>query len=280
MKRTAYFLVFILLLATASMVLAEGDDFGGDDLAYVVSATAQFGVLNTETGDFRLIGTTPSVLSGLARGPQGVLYSLDANNNLITINPVNGTTIFVVVVGNTGLPVQTNGNITLMTSLGKGKLFAVDPNNIVYSINHSTGLATRIGSTGIPVPDFTNCVTGNSLAGAEGHLYFTFIVDNNDPNTCDTPAPSRLYRIDPHTGKATLVGPTGADAPIVGSAFIDDTLFGFTFGGAVNQPTNKILAIDLETGAAEFVVNQGANLDPVFGGVPRFRHRSRREREE
>ncbi|PZR76723.1 MAG: hypothetical protein DLM73_01795 [Chthoniobacterales bacterium] len=259
MKRMAYFLVLVLFLATTSMALAK--DHG--DLAYAVSASAQFGVVNPETGGFTLIGTTSSALSGIALGPHDVIYGLDANNNLVIINPANATT---TVVGNIGLPVQSNGNVTLMTSLGKGKLFAVDPNNDLYSINSQTGLATKIGSTGIPVPDFANGdVTANSLAGAEGYLYLTWAVDNNAGVSI---TPSTLYRIDSHTGKAIAVGLTDADnAAIVGSGFIDDTLYGFTFGAPDNQP-NRILSIDLETGAATVVTNQAANLDPVFGAIP------------
>ena len=305
MKRTTYFLGFLLVacsgpsrspipvLDTTSMALADGDAApppgsseeaarepfrgGGDDLAYVVSSTAQFGVVNPETGDFRLLGNMPSVLSGLALGPKKVIYGLDADNNLVSVDP-NGTN---TVVGKTGLPVQADGNVTLITSLGEGRLFAVDPNNDLYSINRANGLATKVGSTGISVPDFNNCVTGNGLAGAEGHLYFTFEVDDNNPNSCATTAPSALYRINPHSGEATRVGPTGADAPIVGLGFIDDTLYGFTFGMPVNQ-RNKILAIDLETGKATFVNNQAADLDPVFGAIraPRPRHHSRGQRED
>ncbi|GAC1537096.1 MAG: hypothetical protein NVS2B9_03120 [Myxococcales bacterium] len=259
-----------MFAATSAVRANDRDD---DDLAYVVSATAQFGVVNPETGGFTPVGKTTSVLSGLALGPDRMLDGLDADNNLVTIDPATAVT---AVVGNIGLPVQPDGNVTLLTSLGKGRLFAVDPGNDLYSINPWTGRATRIGPTGIPVPDFINCVTGNSLSGAEGELYFTFQVDDNAPHICGTRSPSRLYRIDPHTGRAVLVGATGAGAPIVGAGFIDETLYGFTFGGAVNQP-NKIYAIDLETGAAEFVADQAVTLEPVFGAfaVSRVHHRSR-----
>ena len=272
MKRTACLTSLILFIVATPKVRAGEND--GDDLAYVASATAQFGVVNAETGAFTPIGKTTSVLSGLALGPDHSLEGLDADNNLVTIDPATAAT---TVVGNVGLPVQPDGNVTLLTSLGRGRLFAVDPDNVLYSINPWTGHATRIGSTGIPVPDFTNCVTGNSLSGAEGELYFTFEVDNNDPNLCGTPSPSRLYRIDPHTGKATLIGATGAGAPIVGAGFIDDTLYGFTFGGAVHQ-SNKIYSIDLETGVAQFVANQSVTLEPVFAAfsVARVRHHTRR----
>lgn len=261
MTRITYFLVFVLLLGTTSIALASGDD-GGADLAYAVSATAQFGVVTPETGDFHLVGITTSVLSGLALGPKQVIYSLDAANNLVNVNPATATT---TVIGNTGLPVSANGNVTLITFLGKGLLFAVDPNNDLYSLNLATGLATKIGATGIPVPDFVNCVTGNSLAGANGHLYFTWQVDDMT-GLCQSITPSTLYRINPYTGAAGSVGATGAAAPIVGAGFIDDTLYGFTFGLPVNLP-NQILALDLVTGNATLVHNQAANLDSVFGAI-------------
>jgi hypothetical protein len=254
------------LLAIAALAMAStlsADDNRADDRAYVASASGQFGTANTRTGQFIPMGFTPEVLSGLAIGPKKTLYGLDAGNNLVSINP---QTAAATVVGNIGLPVVTNGNVTLFTSLENGKLFALDPSNKLYSINPSTGHATLIGSTGVPVPNFDtcNCVTANSLTGAEGHLYFTFEVDDLASGKPTTP--SALYRIDSFTGAATRIGATHADAPIVGAGFIDGGLYGFTFGMPVNQP-NKILHIHIETGAATFVTNQVANLDAVFGAA-------------
>jgi hypothetical protein len=251
----------ISLLAIASTLFAADDRAVAQ--AFVASASGQFGTANPTTGQFVLIGFTPKVLSGLGIGPKKAIYGLDADNNLVT---VNRKTAAATVVGGIGLPVQPNGNVTLFTSLGNGKLFAVDPFNKLYSINPSTGLAALIGSTGSPVPDFANCncVTANSLAGAEGHLYFTFEVDDLASGKPTTP--SALYRIDSFTAATNRVGATNAQAPIVGSVFIDRRLYGFTFGMPVNQP-NEILAIDIETAAATFVTNQAPSLDPVFGAT-------------
>jgi outer membrane protein assembly factor BamB len=255
-------LLTIVLLATVCILSADDDRRDGAR-AYVASASNQFGAANPNTGDFMLIGFTSSLLSGLAIGPQKAIYGLDADNNLVTINP---RTAMTKVVGNIGLPIVPNENVTLFTSLSNGKLFALDPSNKLYSINSSNGHAKLIGSTGIPVPNLStcNCVTANSLAGAEGHLYFTFEVVDLASGKSTTP--SALYRIDSYTGAATRVGPTHAHAPIVGSGFIDGTLYGFTFGMAVSQP-NQILAIDLETGTATFITNQASNLDVVFGAI-------------
>jgi hypothetical protein len=237
------------------------------DLLYATSGTGQFGLLNPQTGQFQLIFQTsePSdLLSGLASGPKDAIYGLDADNNLIIVHP---ETQKLTVVGNIGLPVQKGENVTLITSLGPQRLFAVDPFNDLYSIDSVTAQAERIGSTGIPPALEIECVSANSLTGAEGGLYLTWEVRNNEGMSCNSLAPSSLYRIDQDTGAATLVGETYADAPIVGAGFIDNTLYGFTLGKPVGTE-NNILAIDLQSGAANFVTQQDPTLDAVFGAVP------------
>lgn len=251
------------VLAITILAMASTLSAGEDERAFVASASGQFGMANARNGQFMLIGFTPKVLSGVAVGPKKALFGLDADNNLVSINPQSAA---VTVVGNIGLPVASNGNVTLFTSLENGKLFGLDPANKLYSVNPSTGHATLIGFTGVPAPNFAtcNCVTANSLAGAEGYLYFTFEVDDDASGKVTTP--SALYRIDSYSGVATRIGATHADAPIVGAGFIDDKLYGFTFGMPVKQP-NKIVHIDLETGAATFVTNQAPNLDSVYGAA-------------
>jgi hypothetical protein len=257
------FLVLALAAFSVRSVAAEGDD----DQAYVISASNQFGIVNVETGDFSLIGNTTSTLSGLGQ-VHGVLYGLDAANNLVTVNPANANT---TVVGNIGLP-PSGQNVTLLASLGH-RLYVVDPNNNLYRINPSTGAATLVGSTGIPAPDpnTCGCVTANSLAGGEGDLFFTWQV--NDDTNGHVLVPSTLYHIDTRTGHATAIGLTHSSGPIVGAGFVGDELYGFTFGLPVNLP-NQILELDTETGEAEFVADQSASLDPVFGAsdVRSLRH--------
>jgi len=251
--------IALLVLALAALSVRSVTAGEDDDQAYVISASNQFGIVNIETGHFKLIGNTPEPLSGLGQ-VHGVLYGLDADNNLITINPASATT---KVVGNIGLPVSPGGNVTLLASLGH-RLYAIDPNNNLYRINPSTGAATLVGSTGIAAPDFNTCgcVTANSLAGGEGGLFFTWeVVDDTSGSVL---VPSTLYRIDTKTGHATAIGPTDSSGPIVGAGFVGDELYGFTFGAAVSLP-NQILELDTETGKAEFVADQSASLDVVFG---------------
>jgi hypothetical protein len=261
-----------LLLAAAPLAAANGHE-QDDDLAYVISASGQFGALNLETGKFlQLNPNVPLSLVGLARGHHHTIYGLDAANNLVTLDPATGA---VTVIGNTGLPVGPGDSIALFASLADGALFAVDFQNFLWSVNPQTGVATEIGFTGIAVPpDFAacHCVQANGLAGAENELFFSWEVADDPQNRPVTPpspsdVPSTLYRINPHTAAVHKVGLTNTAAPIVGLGFVDDTLYGFTFGPAVGEP-NKILKISRGTGKARVVTDQDPSLDPVFAAIP------------
>src|ERR1700730_1427428 len=67
-----------------------------------------------------------------------------------------------------------------------------------------------------------------------------------------------------HTAAAHRVGLTNTAAPIVGLGFVDDTLYGFTFGPAVGEP-NKVLKISRGTGKAKVVTSQDPSLDHLRG---------------
>src|SRR5260370_14628464 len=90
----------IVVLAMVSTLSA------GDDRAFVASASGQFGTVDTGTGQFILIGFTPKVLSGLAIGPKKALYGLDADNNLVSINPQTAAATLAATIG---LPLVPNG---------------------------------------------------------------------------------------------------------------------------------------------------------------------------
>lgn len=149
MKLAMRSLLLGLLLAAAPLAAANGHE-QDDDLAYVISASGQFGALNLETGKFLQFNpNVPLSLVGLARGRHHTIYGLDAANNLVTLDPATGA---VTVIGNTGLPVGPGDSIALFASLANGALFAVDFQNFLWSVNPRTGVATEIGFTGIAVP--------------------------------------------------------------------------------------------------------------------------------
>jgi len=106
-----------------------------------------------------------------------------------------------------------------------GSLLTMDFSGSLDSINRTTGAATVIGPTGFSeCPGPASCGTSSQLSfgSAAGMLYATDFANN-------------LYTVNPTTGKATLVGPTGipalTSAPLSANPdgtinFYDENLFG------------------------------------------------------
>ena len=235
-----------------------------DPLAYAISVNplnnlGQFGILDIGTGRFHRIKDLPNGAQGIGRDAAGTIYVVDTNNNLVRINPGGQTE----VIGSTG--VTTPGPlgpvlVDVFSSLVTGELFLMDYSNNLYSVNPRTGTATLIGATGIP--PITSPIYSSSLAGSCKNLFFTLAVLDENLNPILLPT---LYRIDPLTAAATPVGPAPVAMP--GSAFIDDTLYGFTvdfrlFGGTEGP---HVFSIDTSTAAATLVSD--LNVPFVFGAV-------------
>jgi hypothetical protein len=239
-------------------------------IVYVVNASQQFGAVDLSTGGFTQIGSgTLEGDYGLVPGPNGSLLTLTYSGNLDSINPATGATS---VVGATGLtdcttPASPCGPTAASTlGLSGGKIYATDFQNNLYSVNPLTGGATLIGATGIPAvpavpfssnPDGTVNVYDQSIFGAGGNLYITFDAIDLDLATFEatqTVAPD-LYRIDPKTGLATLVGPT--ELGINAVAEVNGASYGF------DDLTGQILSLDLSNGNTSFV----SNFDPAAGVI-------------
>jgi hypothetical protein len=219
----------------------------------------QFGVLALDTGTFIPVADLPNSAQGLGRDEHGKLYLVDAANNLVRVNGQTGKTR---IVGNTG--VTTPGPlgptmVDVFGSMATGELFLLDYANNLYSVDPKTGAATLIGPTGIPA--ITSPIYSSGFAGNCTSLFFT--IDEVDENLNPLQLPT-LYRIDPRTALATLVGPTAPFMP--GGAFIDGQLYGFSldlreFGFGAPQ----VFAIDADTGAATAI--SVLNVTAIFGAI-------------
>ena len=219
--------------------------------------TSQFGTMDLTTGAFNQIGSVISdPLGGLMPGSNGKLLSLSISGNLDSVNPATGA---VSVIGATGL-----GNLAGVTAELNGTVYATDLYNNLYSVNKTTGVASLIGSTGMPIcPSLISPVevSDETLFAANGKLYATFDgVNLMDSTLVDPP---ELYRINPVTGVATLVGPTalGLDAAVQ----INGTVYGFDFNPA---GPNAVLSLNLANGNTTFLNNYASS--PVAGGVNAF----------
>jgi hypothetical protein len=234
-------------------------------LSYAVAVNegaTLFGTLDIGAGTFHAVATLPTGAQGIARDARGRIYVIDNNNNLATINPGNGR---IDVIGGTG--VTTPGpvgpvSINVFASLATGEMFVMDYSNNLYSVDPETGAATLIGATGIPA--IISPFYSSSLAGDCNNLYFT--IDEVDENRNPILLPT-LYRIDPHTAVATVVGPT--HSTLTGSAFVDGNLYAFSldrrlFGGT-DLP--QVFSIDHASGSSTPI----ATLDiQIVAGAVRF----------
>ncbi|HLI82427.1 MAG TPA: hypothetical protein VKV17_00845 [Bryobacteraceae bacterium] len=140
-------------------------------------ATTEISVPNTHDAD------------GATAGPGGLLYAISYySGDLYTVNPVSGV---IHVIGNTGLGVSDSFTVDGLLAFVNGVLYTDASNSSLsdeglYSVNLTTGLATRIGATGAVQPM-------DSGVFADGTLY-GFSLDD------------QIYTIDTATGAATRTG--------------------------------------------------------------------------
>ncbi len=256
MFRNVKNLAFVVLL---SMFLAFQPLARADHFAYEVTSSAQFGVIDLDTGAFTQISKLSVSLCGLAVY-QGNLYGdgpCGSASTLYEVNPSNGseTVIGTVPFVYTGLGSTTKG------------IYGFDQDMNLYSIDATTGAATKIGSTGLAnptgfgvstgsdtlyiTPSSSGCGVGHTLlysvnatTGAASEIGSTnlpcgsgaSVFENNTLYTGGNISPIAVYTLNPANGAATLI------ADVSGAAF-------FT-GLAPKVPVLTLTVRDLTTGRA------------------------------
>jgi hypothetical protein len=267
-----FFQLVLLLVATVVPLAADAIDASSQratprrhgPAVYAVgfdagTSTTSFGLLSIGSGTFVPIVELPASGQGLGRDRQGHLYTVDTANNLVRINPANGLTKVVGPTGVTNPGPLGDTLVDVFASMRTGELFLMDYDNNLYSVDSKTGAATFVGATGIP--PISSFRYSSSLAGNCRHLYFT--ITEVDENLNQVQGPS-LYRIDPRTAVATLVGPTVDFMP--GAGFVEDTLYGFRLDTRfIGGDPARAFSIDISSGEA----TPGAelNVSGIFGAV-------------
>lgn len=208
--------------------------------------------VDLDSGETERIGQTGFIdMEGLALAPDGTLFGADdESKTLVTVNPNSG---FSQPVGN----LRNNMGIELAQPMDFGMTFTCsgelllssDAEQSLFRASLENGHLQRIGepgSLGAPITGIASWGDavygiGQGLAGADGE----FTVDS--PN---------LYRIDPLSATAELVGPLGQAAlPYANAGLAFDAngnLWAITDRRANGVPDieSEILRIDLETGQA------------------------------
>ena len=226
--------------------------------AVSASSTNPFGVLDLATGSFSQRGITP-VLVGLG-ADNGILYGVDVFDRLVTINPSDAV---LSVVGSLGIssaaPNPAYGSFDVFASLTGGGLYW---DNNLYSVDPSTGAATLVGPTGIPVIA-PGLFFATGMSADAGALYFN--IGEIDPATFTEVIPASLYHIDPATGNATVVGglPT---LPFLGAGFVDGYIYIGKDDARGLVPPSEIWKFD----PSNATVLSSVRLDPALDGFSVF----------
>ena len=242
-------------------------------VVYTIGDSGQFGTVDLSTGSFSPIGPgIPVGTGGLVQGPAGNLLSLGFDGTLYSINPNTGTlsTVGATGLGNCATPASACGSnaANIIGSVG-ANLYATDFANHLYSVNPVTGIATLIGSTGIPSlpftphfsvpgdPDGSFYIFDETLFSHDGVLYANFDAGIFDPVTF-TPTSlvnPLLYQINTTTGLASVL--SAVDFGLAGLTDVNGTVYGFSL------PTASVVTLDLATGSATYV----SDADPAAGMV-------------
>lgn len=210
--------------------------------------------IDLATGSTEKFGQTGFIdIEGLALAPDGTLYGADdQSKTLITINPASG---FASPVGgefsNMGVSVETPMDFGMTFTCDGELLVSSDNERSLFTASLETGRLERIGeagSLGAPITDIAS--RGDQLFGIGQGLSST----GDDSFMQDSP---NLYRIDPVTATAELVGPLGPAArPYANAGLAFDAsgqLWAVTDRRADGVPDieSEILRIDPESGTAE-----------------------------
>ena len=176
-----------------------GSNGGGASFLFRIdAATGLAGVVEPITFGAGIL----AFIDAIAFDAKDVLYGIDFNNDLYTINPVTGAATLVGFTGVTPLPFL----VGMAFDPGTRRLFAstggIGGFEDIYEINPATAAATLIGSTGlggvaIPGLHFAN----GKLFGSE-NIGGTF----------------NLISINSSTGAGAVVGPFGAGLRMSGLA--------------------------------------------------------------
>lgn len=245
----------------------------------LASDDQQFGTIDLTNGAFQQIRTgAAEEYRGLVPASNGSLLTLGFDGNLTSINPATGATSVIEPTGlsNCSTPTSPCGPRSpgMLAELG-GALYATDFSQNLYRVNPATGAATLIGATGIPAVPFPSHFTSNPdgspnvfeqvLFSANGNLYATFDTNRIDPTTGATihSIPNNLYRIDPNTGVATLVGPT--TQTITAVTQVNGTAYAFVIETAQLETLNLTNG---QTSVLTGVNPNAANFWYVEGATP------------
>ena len=222
-------LVAGLLAMSGSLASAKGDSY-----AYMASPTADFGIVDLDTGVFTLCGDTGLILAGLGLGADGTIYTAASDGfGYYSVDPRNGK---LTNAGDTNVPIWGFG------STADGSLYALDVKANLYSISGPGG-TTLIGATGI--------VRAGGLPGVSAgapKLYISW--------------GTTLYVVNTQNAKARAIGTEVSGF----GGFVQ--AHGTLYGGANNTSPPSIYRVNKISGADTLVAPLQGEIWGFSGLVP------------
>jgi len=220
-----------------------------DNTLYSLTQNSPYNIytVNTATGVATSVGNLSFASAAIARQPTtGLVYyyainAVGGRYAAATWNPGTGT--------NTTLSGTVANYLPRLAFKSDGTLYGMDSNNVLYTLNTSTGtVATTVGT-----------VTGGGLAtGLGGDMAFSptgilYLVAGSD-----------LYTISGTT--STRVGATGIATALAGLAFATD---GALYTSDTNGTNSGIWKLSTTTGVGTLVGSSGQTLSDL-GALPAF----------
>jgi hypothetical protein len=227
---------------------------------FYVDNQGNFGTLDLASGSVHRIGAATvqgSTGIDLTLTPTLQLYTYNTSNQLLQINPSDGTT---------GSPIGSPGpNLTATGALTDGSYYGIDAvSGNLYSIATGTGITSSPIPTNAATPLPAGCIFETSLTGSAGSPSVLYYTVGYTGGTGCTAIADMLYKIDPTNGNTTQIGPirignTPANG-FVGSAFVGGKLYGFTVNGAeyVINPTTGGATSKVDLAPAIAIVGAGS----------------------
>lgn len=220
-----------------------------DNTLYSLTNNSPFSIytINTATGVANSVGNLSFASAAIARQPgTGLIYYYAINPSggrysVATWNPATGV--------NTTLSGTVNVYLPRLAFRSDGVLYGMDANNVLYTLNTTTGaVATTVGT-----------VTGGGLGtGFGGDMGFS------PTGVLYLAAGTNLYSISGTT--STLVGATGVSNVIAGLAFATN---GSLYVSDTTAGNSRIYTLSTTTGASTLVGSAGTDLSDL-GNLPAF----------
>lgn len=225
------------------------DALGANSTLYSLTNNSPFTIftVDTSTGTATAAGNLSFASAGIARQPTtGLIY-------YYAINPVSGRYAAATWNPTTGVNTTLSGTVNVymprLAFRADGVLYGMDSNNVLYTLNTTTGaVATTVGT-----------VSGGGLAtGLGGDMGFS------PTGSLYLAAGTNLYTISGTT--STLVGATGISTALAGLAFATD---GGLFVSDTNGTNSRIYKLSTTTGVGTLVGSSGQVLSDL-ANLPAF----------